>query len=68
MIAQLLNNPAELLDWKELALLVFATLEAVFRITPSEQDNSLWNKLSGFLKYILDFLIPNRRKGGGKFS
>lgn len=68
MIAQLLNNPTELLDWKELALLVFATLEAVFRITPSEQDNSLWNKISGFLKYMLDFLIPNRRKGGGKFS
>jgi len=61
-----LNNPANLLDWKELALLVFGVLEAVFRLTPSEADNSLWNKVSMFLRYTLDYLIPNRKKGGGK--
>ena len=66
MIQQVLNNPADLLDWKELALLVFGVLEAVFRLTPSEQDNSLWNRISGFLKYVLDYMIPNRKKGGCK--
>jgi hypothetical protein len=66
MIQQVLNNPADLLDWKELALLVFGVLEAVFRLTPTDNDNSLWNRVSGFLKYILDYMIPNRKRGGGK--
>lgn len=67
MIFQVLNDPTQLLDWKELALLVFAVLEAIFRLTPSETDNSIWNKVSGFLTYVLDYIVPNRKKGGGKF-
>jgi hypothetical protein len=59
-------NPVELLDWKELALLVFGVMEAVFRLTPSESDNSMWNKVSTFLKYLLDYLVPNRKKDGGR--
>jgi len=59
-------NPVELLDWKELALLIFGVMEAIFRLTPSETDNSMWNKVSTFLKYILDYVVPNRKKDGGR--
>ena len=59
-------NPVELLDWKELALLVFGVMEAIFRLTPSESDNSMWNKVSTFLKYLLDYVVPNRKKDGGR--
>ena len=59
-IAMTLNDPTAMLDWREILLLLFALLEAVFRLTPSEVDNSIWNKISGLLRIILDFLIPNR--------
>ena len=65
-IAMTLNDPTAMLDWREILLLLFALLEAVFRLTPSEVDNSIWNKISGLLRIILDFLIPNRKKGGGR--
>lgn len=44
------------------ATLVFA--EAIVKITPSEKDNSILN----FIKKILDFVLPNIRKGGGEHS
>lgn len=44
------------------AVLVFA--EAIVKITPSEKDNSILN----FIKKVLDFILPNLRKGGGKHS
>ena len=50
-------------DIYEIFLLVLALLEVVFRITPSETDNSVFNKVSAFLKYIVDYLIPNRKRG-----
>ena len=66
MLNIILNDPSAMLDWREIVILIFALLEAVFRLTPSEVDNSIWNKISGVLRIILDFLIPNRKKGGGR--
>lgn len=66
MLLQVLNDPTALLDWKEIALIIFALLEAVFRLTPSEADNSLWNKISGVLRLVLDYIVPNRKRGGGR--
>ena len=67
MLLQIIENPANFLGWKELILAVFAILEVGVRLTPSEKDNSIINKVVMFGTYILDFLIPNRNKGGDKF-
>ena len=47
---------------------VFALLEVGVRLTPSEKDNSLINKIVTFGTYILDFLVPNRTKSGDRFK
>jgi hypothetical protein len=47
------------------ALLVF--VEAVIRLTPSEQDNSIFN----FIKRIIDAILPNKASkevGGGRLG
>lgn len=62
-----MENPQDLLTWREAILALFALIEVVLRLTPSENDNSLFNKVVSFATYILDFLIPNRRKSGGKY-
>lgn len=66
ILTQILENPETAMDLRSLVLAVFALLEVVVRLTPSEQDNSIINKVVSFGAYILDFLIPNRRKGGGR--
>ena len=68
MILQVLNDPETMLGWKELLLVIFALTESIVRLTPSENDNSLWNKVSTVLRLILDAVIPNRKKGGGRFG
>ncbi len=45
-----------------LLLLLLPFIEAVVRLTPTEKDNSILN----FLKYLIDMLLPNRAKGGGR--
>ena len=66
IVAQILENPESAMDLRSLVLAVFALLEVVVRLTPSEQDNSIVNKIVSFGAYILDFILPNRRKGGGR--
>ena len=68
MLLQVLNDPSTLLGWKELLLIVFALVESVVRLTPSENDNSVWNKVSNILTLILNAVVPNRKKGGGRFG
>jgi len=68
MLFQILENPDSAMDLRSLALAVFALLEVVVRLTPSEKDNSIVNKVVTFGAYILDFIIPNRRKGGGRLK
>lgn len=48
-------------NWAVLIPAFVAFLETVFRLTPTNTDNSVLN----FIKSILDWLIPNRRIGGG---
>ncbi len=68
MLFQVLNDPMQYLSVKELILAVFAVAEVVVRLTPSEKDNSILNKVVSVSTYLLDFLIPNRKKGGGGFQ
>lgn len=67
MLLQILDDPTQYLGWKELVLAIFAILEVGVRLTPSEKDNSIVNKIVMFGTYILDFIIPNRNKSGDKF-
>lgn len=68
MLLQVLEDPTSYVGWKELVLAVFALLEVGVRLTPSEKDNSLINKIVTFGTYILDFLVPNRSKSGDRFK
>ena len=68
MILNILNDPTQMLGWKELILILFTLTEAIIRITPTEADNSIWNKVSTVLRLILDAVIPNRKKGGGRHN
>jgi len=47
--------------WTQLSMALVAFLEVVVRLTPTNTDNSIL----GLVKNILDWLIPNRRAGGG---
>jgi len=39
----------------------FAVAEVVVRLTPTEKDNSIYNKV----KTIVDAILPNLKKDGG---
>jgi hypothetical protein len=68
MLLQVLENSANFIDLKVIILSVFALAEAVVRLTPSEKDNSIVNKVVSVGTYLLDFIIPNRSKRGKKFT
>ena len=68
MLAQIFDNPEGFLDWKTLILAFFAVMEAVVRLTPSEKDNSIVTKIVTIGTSLLNFILPNRRKGGGRFK
>jgi hypothetical protein len=68
MMLQVLNDPSTILGWKELVLVLFTLTEAIVRLTPTQNDNSIWNKISTVLRLVLDAVIPNRKKGGGRFG
>lgn len=55
-------------DLKLLVLAVFALLEVAVRLTPSERDNSVVNKIVKFGTILLDTIIPNKKKQGGRFN
>jgi len=67
-LAQVVEDPAQFMDLKTLLLAIFALAEAAVRLTPSEKDNSLVNKIVILGTYLLDFVIPNRSKNGKRFS
>ena len=67
MLLQVLENSANFIDLKVIIMSVFALAEAVVRLTPSEKDNSIVNKVVSVGTYLLDFIIPNRSKRGKKF-
>jgi len=51
-------------NWMMVLLGLLGFIEVIVRITPTQKDDSLLNKLYK----ILDFLIPNLRKTGGTFK
>lgn len=59
---------APFLDLKLLVLAMFGVLEIAVRLTPSERDNSIVNKIVKFGTILLDVLIPNKNKSGGRFN
>lgn len=50
-------------NWGALSLGFMGFLDLVARLTPSEKDNSVIN----FLHSVINALVPNLKKGGGKF-
>jgi len=55
-------------DVKALVLAIFAVLEVAVRLTPSEKDNSIVNKVIKFGTIVLDIVIPNRGKDGKRLG
>ncbi|WP_299576715.1 hypothetical protein [uncultured Sunxiuqinia sp.] len=51
-------------NWLGVLLGLLGFIEIIVRLTPTKKDDSLLNKLYK----ILDFLIPNFRQGGGRFT
>tara|TARA_Y100001973_G_C5189856_1_gene330240 strand:+ start:932 stop:1075 length:144 start_codon:yes stop_codon:yes gene_type:complete len=46
------------MEWKEILLAVLAIAEIIVRLTPTEKDNSILNKIM----WVVDKLIPNKLK------
>jgi hypothetical protein len=59
---------AQNVDLKLLVLAMFAVLEVAVRLTPSERDNSIVNKIVKFGTILIDIFIPNKNKKGGRFN
>ena len=53
----------ENLDWQVILWSLVAILEVVVRLTPSEKDNSILNKVV----WVLGKLVPNKKKDGKTF-
>lgn len=51
-------------NWMVVLAGLLGFVDIIVRLTPTEKDNSILNKLYK----ILDFLIPNFKAGGGKFT
>ncbi len=66
MLAQV--DFTQFVDLKVIILAVFALAEAVVRVTPTEKDNSIVNKVVAVGSYLLDLVLPNRSKKGGFFG
>ena len=59
IIMDILQN----LDWQVILWSLVAILEVVVRLTPSEKDNSILNKVV----WVLGKLVPNKKKDGKTF-
>tara|TARA_B100000519_G_C14154738_1_gene396313 strand:- start:338 stop:481 length:144 start_codon:yes stop_codon:yes gene_type:complete len=46
------------MEWKEILLAILAIAEIIVRLTPTEKDNSILNKIM----WVVDKLIPNKVK------
>lgn len=57
-----MENVTDLIGIKAAIAALFVLAEAVARLTPSERDNSIVNKVASFTLTVLDVLIPNRSK------
>ncbi len=46
------------MEWTEILLAILAIAEIIVRLTPTEKDNSILNKIM----WVVDKLIPNKVK------
>ena len=46
------------MEWKEILLAILAIAEIIVRLTPTEKDNSILNKIM----WLVNKLIPNKIK------
>ena len=51
-------------NWQWLLAATVGVAEIVVNITPTKKDNSILNSVVK----VIDALIPNNKKGGGKFK
>ena len=51
--------------YADLILALLLVAEVIVRLTPSEEDNSVVNKIANLLRQLINFLVPNRDKNGG---
>lgn len=49
-------------NWVEAVTILLVVAEFIVRLTPTEKDNSIFNKI----KNLLDLILPNYAKGGKK--
>ena len=54
--------------YADLILALLLVAEVIVRLTPSEEDNSIVNNIGNWIRAILDMLIPNRKKDGGRHT
>tara|TARA_R110000751_G_scaffold245909_1_gene345894 strand:+ start:196 stop:390 length:195 start_codon:yes stop_codon:yes gene_type:complete len=52
------------LDWQTIVWSIIAIFEVIVRLTPTEKDNSILNKII----WALEKLIPNKSKGKKGFT
>ena len=46
------------MEWKEILLAILAIAEIIVRLTPTEKDNSILNKIM----WLVNKLVPNKIK------
>jgi|TARA_R100000781_G_scaffold4212_1_gene5368 hypothetical protein len=46
------------MEWKEILLAILAIAEIIVRLTPTEKDNSILNKIM----WVVNKLVPNKIK------
>tara|TARA_R100001086_G_C11644200_1_gene205392 strand:- start:119 stop:262 length:144 start_codon:yes stop_codon:yes gene_type:complete len=46
------------MEWKEILIAILGIAEIIVRLTPTEKDNSILNKIM----WVVDKLIPNKIK------
>ena len=51
------------LDWQTILWSLIAIFEVIVRLTPSEKDNSILNKII----WVVEKLVPNKTKGKTPF-
>ena len=54
--------------WADLILALLVVAEVIVRLTPASDDNSIVNNIGGWIRGIIDVLIPNRDKDGGRHA
>ena len=54
--------------YADLILALLLVAEVIVRLTPSQEDNSIVNNIGGWIRGILDVLVPNRDKDGGRHA